>query len=638
MAQLKVFQDRSQIFEIELVKDKEYIAGRNDSCDIVLNKSSVSRQHLKIFFDGQSWKVQVLARFSPLLLNGEEKSELDLNESLSFYVDGFEFQFTHEVDERKGSALTAAPMESTATKISSDNTAIGTSVGESCLLVIDESQDEETLFSLEGNLWVIGRSSSCQIQIQEPKASRNHLEIARSSSGFTIMDLGSSNGTTLNGEKLKPQVTKPLQMGDQVRVGKTLIEFQIRDPRFESKLLQIPSHLAGDEEIVLENQMVPYPDFTKNFPMLPDGTPNVIKYDNPNWMTNFTKNKKNVRIVIGLFACLIIYSFTQEETGELEQSSIPNQIQNPDAQFNKLTKEQKKLLEDTRKLAKELYMQGKYESALIETKKMHELVPFYGDSREIEDNSKQAIAIKLEQDELTRRIEEARLIKVKVARITETCEIEHGKSNQLEEMQNCLAPALELDPENASIQELMNKVAQSEEQRKQRQLSQEELRNRIRTGNNMFQTAQKLEQSEKLLEALSMYEKYINSRLPDPDGNKIKAKQTVAKLKNKIKLDITARLGIADKFKAEEKYKEALQTLTRAMELDPSDNNTRLMYETVQQDLNRKMKTLYSDSVIEENLGNIESAKQKWRIIKDQDLEGNNYYMKAARKLNRYGN
>jgi hypothetical protein len=49
------------------------------------------------------------------------------------------------------------------------------------------------------------------------------------------------------------------------------------------------------------------------------------------------------------------------------------------------------------------------------------------------------------------------------------------------------------------------------------------------------------------------------------------------------------------------------------------------------------MKALYSDSVLEENLGNIESAKVKWKEILENDIDTGDYYKKAKSKMKKYG-
>jgi hypothetical protein len=71
---------------------------------------------------------------------------------------------------------------------------------------------------------VIGRSPEADIVIDDPYASEFHLRLVASEDGLTLHDLGSTNGTYLNGRR----VTAPaeLRRGDAVQVGKTVMEIR----------------------------------------------------------------------------------------------------------------------------------------------------------------------------------------------------------------------------------------------------------------------------------------------------------------------------------------------------------------------------------------------------------------------------
>lgn len=70
----------------------------------------------------------------------------------------------------------------------------------------------------------IGRSSSCEIQVDEETISRVHAAITKTCEGhFCVEDRGSTNGTFLNDDPLK-QSTR-LKDGDLLRVGRTIFKF-----------------------------------------------------------------------------------------------------------------------------------------------------------------------------------------------------------------------------------------------------------------------------------------------------------------------------------------------------------------------------------------------------------------------------
>ena len=71
---------------------------------------------------------------------------------------------------------------------------------------------------------LIGRLSDCRIVVSDGNTSRHHAEIHRSGSGFVINDLGSTNGTFLNGERLTAD--RRINDGDIITVGSVSLRFE----------------------------------------------------------------------------------------------------------------------------------------------------------------------------------------------------------------------------------------------------------------------------------------------------------------------------------------------------------------------------------------------------------------------------
>lgn len=62
----------------------------------------------------------------------------------------------------------------------------------------------------------------------ESGVSREHAGIFARGGAIMVEDLGSTNGTLLNGERLDPYMPEPLQHGDQLQLGQLLIEVRLR--------------------------------------------------------------------------------------------------------------------------------------------------------------------------------------------------------------------------------------------------------------------------------------------------------------------------------------------------------------------------------------------------------------------------
>jgi FHA domain-containing protein len=71
----------------------------------------------------------------------------------------------------------------------------------------------------------IGRSRDCDIVLDDTGISRRHAEIKPAGEGWTVADLGSTNGLLLNGRTLRGSAS--LQPGDRVELGSTEIVFEL---------------------------------------------------------------------------------------------------------------------------------------------------------------------------------------------------------------------------------------------------------------------------------------------------------------------------------------------------------------------------------------------------------------------------
>jgi hypothetical protein len=89
-------------------------------------------------------------------------------------------------------------------------------------LVIHEEGETRSIV-LTAEMMTIGRSPECHIAIDDKGASRRHAQIRRKDDTYTLTDLGSTNGTRLNGQTIQ---ARELSDGDRITIGSTLIEFR----------------------------------------------------------------------------------------------------------------------------------------------------------------------------------------------------------------------------------------------------------------------------------------------------------------------------------------------------------------------------------------------------------------------------
>jgi signal transduction histidine kinase/pSer/pThr/pTyr-binding forkhead associated (FHA) protein len=102
-------------------------------------------------------------------------------------------------------------------------------------LFVLQGRDKGKHYDLRGDSLTLGRDHNNPIQVSDNEISRRHAEIRKDEQGYSVADLGSSNGTFVNAE----QVTqRRLANGDRLQLGRTLLLFTDADERTEQPLEQ----------------------------------------------------------------------------------------------------------------------------------------------------------------------------------------------------------------------------------------------------------------------------------------------------------------------------------------------------------------------------------------------------------------
>lgn len=80
------------------------------------------------------------------------------------------------------------------------------------MLVVYEGELEGQRWILDRDLLVIGRGTDCDIVIPKRQVSRHHAQVERDESGYLLRDMGSKNGTYVNGQEVRD---KPHRLKDE---------------------------------------------------------------------------------------------------------------------------------------------------------------------------------------------------------------------------------------------------------------------------------------------------------------------------------------------------------------------------------------------------------------------------------------
>lgn len=87
-------------------------------------------------------------------------------------------------------------------------------------LVVRRGPQPNQVYELNKDVVTLGRDITNDIVINDPEVSRHHLRFTRGADGYTIEDLGSTNGTFINGQRVS--APRPLNNGDMLGLGETV--------------------------------------------------------------------------------------------------------------------------------------------------------------------------------------------------------------------------------------------------------------------------------------------------------------------------------------------------------------------------------------------------------------------------------
>lgn len=186
----------------------EITIGRHPDCVIQTTNGSVSRRHCVIRQAGDGFEIIDQKSSSGTYINNQRINQQPLRDGDEIYCGSFTLRFYAE-------EAGAAP----------DQESVVTLRG--MLLFTDDDNIQRQIWIDDQNPQVlVGRSTECQIRTSDGSVSRRHSEFSCGGGVFQVQDMGSSNGTYVNGNRVNHQL---LRHQDEINCGRLTIRFTIEE-------------------------------------------------------------------------------------------------------------------------------------------------------------------------------------------------------------------------------------------------------------------------------------------------------------------------------------------------------------------------------------------------------------------------
>lgn len=115
-------------------------------------------------------------------------------------------------------------------------------------LYVIQGSDEGKRFELTTQVVGLGREANNTVRLHDTEASRRHSELRLLPNGtHQLLDLGSSNGTFVNGKMIKDVVLKP---GDEIRIGQTTLVYLALSGNEETVTVEQPKNKSAEVDLV----------------------------------------------------------------------------------------------------------------------------------------------------------------------------------------------------------------------------------------------------------------------------------------------------------------------------------------------------------------------------------------------------
>lgn len=602
--------------------------GRTEDNDLVLPVPHISRHHAIIERVEHELFLTNLSERGQLLVEGENIQREKLEIPISFQIPPFEIDIELEITPLKFEVKPTEPLFETTEmpesfpltleeeekegppSLSAEETRITKRRPKGKIIVL-EGKSAHKGYDLIGDEIVMGRDPDCDISIEDPKISREHARILFKNQKFYLIDCESSNGTFINHKQIFGE--KELRSSDQIQLGDAILQFAI----YDEEAYSLTSREKGLSPDVTQSGLIPHWE-------APPSRPTFFRY-------------KKIFYASGLLITLFLIYFLinqkkappQRETAQEKKTEKRAETD----ELSRLTKSDREYVFEKMKVAKSFINNREYERAQIALEEVFAIAPSYSEARALIETLRSIFEQRrLASQKYEERLEEKR--QEEEIKYHLSVALEHFNRQQWQKAIEEYDKILEIFPEHEEAQKKKIEVLQRFEKPEVKpEVSIAKKRNR--QAEAWLAKGTTLAQQGEIQKALETWRKVLDLEGVNP-AHYAKAEQFINFEKERLRQKYTPLLSQAFALIESKEYTQAEEVLQGILKEYPTYKEAKEALYKVQDALHQMARREYTEAIIDENVGRVDSAVKKFKWIIERTPASDEYHRKSKNKLKKY--
>lgn len=644
-----IYKKQNEILGTYTLGLDPFTIGRDPQNSLVIDEPHISRTHAKLEWKENKLCLTRISTAGKLIFDGKntEYEELSLEfgggpghhqKTLSFEIPPYSFTVSVETPEEEVPAEPPFPFmmneelpeEGDKIEKLAEETKITARPIKAKLIVL-QGLSPHTSYDLVGNEIILGRDSECDVPLEDSKVSRDHAHIYVKNHTYILKDSGSTNGTFLNHNPVETDT--PLSSSDQIQLGDCVLQFALVDEAFEL----IPASVLSPDATQAGTLSPTWEPETPSYILRQPGAP----------FLRVLKQKKiffafgSLLLLLGLFLLIEQKPKPSKERTIAEESKTKREPQKTDELAGLTQVDQEYVLAKMQE-AKDYYKNRQYEKAQVVVQEALRIAPTYKPALDLnaiirqtfEDQSLETQRREAQREE--KKLEEEIQYHLSVA-------LDYFNRQQWEKALEEYDKILELQPDLEEAQKrrqivqekLSRKAPASEEKPTGPKEIVKKPPSQNKQAEKFLAQGSKLSQEGKMKEALETWRKVLRLEGLNPQYY-AKAEQFITFTKEQMEQKYLPLLSQAKVLMESKEYLKAKEILDGILKEYPTHPEAQASLERVLFALHGLAKKEYTEAIIDENVGRVDAAKEKFKWIVDRIPATDEYHQKAKNKLKKY--